>query len=63
MESRPERGAYRVAVIAAATKPDPKIPAPVAANIAVKVMTTLVVDSAEIGVGDADEITQPRMHK
>ncbi|XP_076282392.1 oligosaccharide transferase delta subunit [Lasioglossum baleicum] len=51
MEAKPERGFYKISVTAG----------PVTNTVTVKVLCEVVVDHLEIGTGDADQTTQPKL--
>lgn len=51
MEAKPERGFYKISVTAG----------PVTNDVTVKVLCEVVVDYLEIGTGDADQTTQPKL--
>lgn len=51
MEAKPERGFYKISVTAG----------PVTNTVTVKVLCEVVVDYLEIGTGDADQTTQPKL--
>lgn len=51
METKPERGFYKISVTAGS----------VTNTITVKVLCEVVVDHLEIGTGDADQTTQPKL--
>lgn len=51
METKPERGFYKVSVTAGS----------VTNTVLVKVLCQVAVDYLEIGTGDADQTTQPKL--
>lgn len=51
MEAKPERGFYKISVTAGS----------VMNTVTVKVLCEVVVDHLEIGTGDADQTTQPKL--
>lgn len=63
MENKPERGFYKVSVSAVPAKADPRFVGNVGAIIQVKVLSAVVVESAEIGSADADQTTAPKLTK
>jgi hypothetical protein len=63
METKPERGLYKLSVSAALAKPDPRLVGNVGASLTVKVMCAVAVESVEIGTVDADQTTQAKLAK
>lgn len=61
LESKPDRGQYKLTVSASVDKPDPRIPAAVSSTVTVKVLCEAVVDFLDIGVVDADQTTQGKL--
>ncbi|XP_076637139.1 oligosaccharide transferase delta subunit [Colletes latitarsis] len=53
MEAKPERGFYKISVAAGSTTN----------TVTVKVLCQVVVDYLEIGTGDADQTTQPKLSR
>lgn len=54
-ESKPDRGFYKISVGIASLS--------VANSVTVKVLSEIAVDYLEIGTGDADQATQPKLTK
>ena len=63
METKPERGFYKLSVSAALAKPDPRLVGNVGASLTVKVMCAVGVENAEVGTVDADQTTQAKLSK
>ncbi|KAJ8898514.1 hypothetical protein PR048_003874 [Dryococelus australis] len=63
METKPERGFYKLTVSAALPKSDPRLVGNVGASLAIKVMTSVVVENVEVGTADADQTTQAKLSK
>lgn len=63
METKPERGLYKLSVSAALAKPDPRLVGNVGASLTVKVMCAVGVENVEIGTVDADQTTQAKLSK
>ncbi|KAJ9584791.1 hypothetical protein L9F63_020879, partial [Diploptera punctata] len=63
METKPERGFYKLSVSAALAKPDPRLVGNVGASLTVKVMCAVGVENVEIGTVDADQTTQAKLSK
>lgn len=51
MKAKPDRGFYKISVSAAS----------VTNTIKIKVLSEVIVDYLEIGTGDADQTTQPKL--
>lgn len=63
MEAKPEPGLYKLSVNAVPIKPDPRWVGNIGVVLSLKVMCAAVVESFEIGTGDADQSTQPKFEK
>lgn len=63
MEAKPEPGLYKLSVNAVPVKPDPRWVGNIGVVLSLKVMCAAVVESFEIGTGDADQSTQPKFEK
>ncbi|KDQ71487.1 dolichyl-diphosphooligosaccharide--protein glycosyltransferase subunit 2 [Zootermopsis nevadensis] len=63
METKPERGLYKLSVSAALAKPDPRLVGNVGASLTVKVMCAIGVENVEVGTVDADQTTQAKLAK
>lgn len=63
MDAKPEPGLYKLSVSAMPAKPDPRLVGNVGVVLPLKVMCAVTVESFEIGVGDADQTTQPKFDK
>ncbi|XP_023714512.1 dolichyl-diphosphooligosaccharide--protein glycosyltransferase subunit 2 [Cryptotermes secundus] len=63
METKPERGLYKLSVSAALAKPDPRLVGNVGASLTVKVMCAVGVENVEVGTVDADQTTQAKLAK
>lgn len=63
METKPERGLYKLSVSAALAKPDPRLVGNVGASLTVKVMCAVSVENVEVGTVDADQTTQVKLAK
>ncbi|XP_063216236.1 dolichyl-diphosphooligosaccharide--protein glycosyltransferase subunit 2 [Bacillus rossius redtenbacheri] len=61
METKPERGFYKLTVSAALPKPDPRLVGNVGASLAIKVMTSVSVENTQVGTADADQTTQAKL--
>uniref|UniRef100_A0A1B6DAG0 Dolichyl-diphosphooligosaccharide--protein glycosyltransferase subunit 2 n=1 Tax=Clastoptera arizonana TaxID=38151 RepID=A0A1B6DAG0_9HEMI len=63
MEAKTEPGLYKLSVNAMPIKPDPKLVGNVGVILSLKVICAVSVDNFEIGLGDADQTTQPKFDK
>lgn len=62
-EEKPAPGQYSLAVNAALSQADPRIPSNIVTTVTIKAMCAVTISSFEIGTADADQSTQPKMHK
>lgn len=63
MEAKPEPGLYKLSVNAVPVKADPRWVGNIGVVLSLKVMCAAVVESFEIGIGDADQSTQPKFER
>lgn len=62
-EEKPAPGQYSLTVSAALNQADSRIPSNVVTTVTIKAMCAVTITSFEIGTADADQTTQPKMHK
>lgn len=63
VESRPERGEYKLTVSAALDKPESNIISPATAVFSIHVLTSAAIDFVDIGAVDADQTTQGKLER
>lgn len=62
-EEKPAPGQYSLTVSASLSQADPRIPSNIISTVTMKAMCAVTISSFEIGTADADQTTQPKMHK
>ncbi|XP_034252960.1 dolichyl-diphosphooligosaccharide--protein glycosyltransferase subunit 2 [Thrips palmi] len=62
-EEKPAPGQYSLTVSASLSQADPRIPSNIVTTVTMKAMCAVTISSFEIGTADADQTTQPKMHK
>jgi oligosaccharyltransferase complex subunit delta (ribophorin II) len=62
-EEKPTPGQYSVTVSASLNQADPRIPSNIVTSVTIKAMCAVTITSFEIGTADADQTTQPKLHK
>lgn len=62
-EEKPAPGQYSLTVSATLNQADSRIPSNIVTTVTIKAMCAVTITSFEIGTADADQTTQPKMHK
>ncbi|KAK3923030.1 Dolichyl-diphosphooligosaccharide--protein glycosyltransferase subunit 2 [Frankliniella fusca] len=62
-EEKPAPGQYSLTVSATLNQADSRIPSNIVTTLTIKAMCAVTITSFEIGTADADQTTQPKMHK
>lgn len=63
MESKPEKGTYKVTISATLDKPDSRVGGSIGSIVNIKVMCTPGIDHVDVGTADADQTTQPKLER
>lgn len=63
MDSKPDKGMYKLAISASLKTPDTRIVQNIGSTIMLKVMCTGGIDFADIGTTDADQTTLPKLER